>query len=107
MNLLDIEIVEVIVVEIERASIEAVDSDKVVQIENVDVISAAGEKCSDDIGRNMLYALLDTIAAGKEFLSFLSTSNYEVDRRAIYYSDILSKGCEKKKTARVNRIVSS
>ena len=80
LNLLDIEIVEVIVVEIERAGIEAVDSDGVVQVEDVDVISAAGEECSDDIGRNVLHALPDTITAGGGFLGFLGTSDHRVDR---------------------------
>ena len=79
LDLLDIEIVEVIVVEIEGAGIEAVDSDKVVQIENVNAISAAGEKCSDSVRQNVLHALPDTIAAGEGFLGFSGASNYRVD----------------------------
>ena len=79
MDLLNIEIVEVIVVEIERAGIEAVDNSGVIRIENIDAISAAGEKCSDDIGRNMLYTLPDAIAAGREFLGFSDASNHRVD----------------------------
>ena len=106
LNLLDIEIVEVIVVEIEGAGIEAVDSGGIVRVEDIDAISAAGEKYSDDMGRNMLHALLDTITAGREFLGFLGASNHGVDGRAIYYGDTLSKGCEKEKIVGVNYIVS-
>ena len=70
------------------------------------MISAASEKYSDDIERNVLHALSDTIAAGREFLSFSSASDHGVDRRAIHHSDTLSKGCEKEKTAGVNRTIS-
>ena len=107
LDLLNIEIVEVIVVEIERAGIEAIDGDRVVWVENVDAISAAGEKYSDDIGRNVLHALPDTIAAGGEFLGFSGASDHRVDRRAIYHSNTSSKGCEKEKTVEVNYIVDS
>ena len=79
LDLLDIEIVEVIVVEIEGAGIEAVDDGGVVQIEDVDVISAAGKECSDGIGRNVLHALPDTIAAGRGFLGFSGASDHGVD----------------------------
>ena len=79
LDLLNIEIVEVIVVEIERVDIEAVDSDEIVRVENVDAISVASEKCSDGIGRNMLYALPDTIAAGRGFLGFSDASDHRVD----------------------------
>ena len=107
MDLLDIEIVEVIVVEIEGAGIEAIDSSRVVQIEDVDVISAVSEKCSNDMGRNVLHALPDAIATGGGFLGFLGASNYGVDRWAIHHSDILSKGYKKEKIAEVNHTVSS
>ena len=79
LDLLDIEIVEVIVVEIEGAGIEAVDSGGVVWVEDVNVISAAGEECSDDVGRNVLYALLDAIVVGGGFLGFSGVSDHEVD----------------------------
>ena len=105
LDLLDIEIVEVIVVEIEGAGIEAVDSSGVVQIEDVDAISAASEKCSDDMRWNVLHALPDTIAAGRGFLGFSGVSDHKVDGRAIYYGNISSKGCEKEKTAGVNCMV--
>ena len=105
LNLLNIEIVEVIVVEIERTGIEAIDSGEIVQIENVNAISAAGEECSDDMGQNVLHALPDTIAAGGEFLGFSSASDHRVNGRAIHHGDTSSKDCEKEKTARVNRTV--
>ena len=105
LDLLDIEIVEVIVVEIEGVGIEAVDSGGVVWVEDVDVISAAGEECSDGVGWNVLHALPDAIAAGGGFLGFLGASDYGVDGRAIYYGDISSKGCEKEKTVGVNCMV--
>ena len=75
LDLLDIEIVEVIVVEIEGAGIEAIDGDGVVQIEDVNTISAAGKKCSDGMGQNVLHALPDTIAAGRGFLGFSGVSD--------------------------------
>ena len=102
LDLLDIEIVEVIVVEIEGVGIEAVDSGRVVQVENVDMISAAGEECSDDVRWNMLHALPDAIAAGEGFLGFLSASDHGVDERAIHHGDTSSKDCEKEKTVGVN-----
>ena len=106
LDLLDIEIVEVIVVEIEGAGIEAVDGGGVVQIEDVDAISAAGEECSDGVRWNMLYALPDAIAAGREFLGFLGVSDHGVDGQAIHHGNTSSKGCEKEKTVRVNHMVS-
>ena len=107
LDLLNIEIVKVIVVEIERVGIEAINSDEIVRVENIDAISAMGEKYSDSVGRNVLYALLNTIAAGREFLGFSGASNYRVNRQTIYYSNTLSKGCEKEKIVEVNYTVSS
>ena len=107
LDLLDIEIVEVIVVEIEGAGIEAIDSGGVIWIEDVDVISAAGEECSDGIGQNVLHALPDAIAAGEGFLDFSGVSNHRVDGRAIHHDDTSSKGCEKEKTVGVNCTVGS
>ena len=69
------------------------------------MISVAGKEYSDGVGWNVLHALLDTIAAGGGFLGFSGASDYGVNRRAIYYGDILSKGCEKEKIAGVNHIV--
>ena len=54
----------------------------------------------------MLHALLDAIAAGREFLGFLGVSDHGVDGQAIHYGNTSSKGCEKEKTARVNHMVS-
>ena len=105
LDLLDIEIVEVIVVEIEGAGIEAVDGGGVIWVEDVDVISAAGEECSDGVGQNVLHALPDAIAAGEGFLGFSGVSDHRVDGRAIHHGDTSSKGCEKEKIVGVNCIV--
>ena len=107
LDLLDIEIIEVIVVEIEGAGIEAVDGGGVIQVEDIDMISAAGEKCSDDVGQNVLHVLPDTITADRGFLGFSSVSDHGVDGWAIHHGNTSSKGCEKEKTVGVNHMVDS
>ena len=69
------------------------------------MISAAGEECSDGVGRNVLHALLDAIAVGGGFLGFLGASDHGVNGWVIHHGDTSSKGCEKEKTARVNHTV--